>query len=226
MTTRVHRVLLIAEAANPEWVSVPLIGWSLSTALAKVTNAHLVTHIRNRDALLRAGLVEDRDFTAIDNEYIARPIWKMANKLRGGSGKGWTTLQAFSSLSYYAFEYAVWQQFGKRIAEREFDIVHRITPVSPTHQSLMARRLMKNKIPFVVGPLNGGVPWPKGFVERQYAEREWLSHVRGLFKLMPAYRSTRRDSAAILAGSKHTRSEVPRWARNKCVYIPENGIDL
>jgi glycosyltransferase involved in cell wall biosynthesis len=35
----------------------------------------------------------------------------------------------------------------------------------------------------------------------------------------------RRDSAAILVGSKHVRSEVPRWAQSKCVYIPENGID-
>jgi hypothetical protein len=37
------RVLLMAEAANPESTSVPLIGWSLSRALAKLTDAHLVT---------------------------------------------------------------------------------------------------------------------------------------------------------------------------------------
>jgi len=222
---RRHRVLLIAEAANPEWMSVPLEGWSLSRALANLTDAHLVTHVRNRDAVRRAGLVEGRDFTAIDNEHVAGPIWRLADRLRGGAGKGWTTVMAFSSLAYYSFENAIWHQFSSRIAAHDFDLVHRITPISPTHQSLIAKRLAKLNVPFVIGPLNGGVPWPKNFVDRQHAEREWLSYTRGLFKFMPAYRSTRQYSAAIIAGSKHTLSEIPKWARHKCVYIPENGFD-
>jgi glycosyltransferase involved in cell wall biosynthesis len=223
---RPYRVLLIAEAANPEWASVPLEGWSLSRALAKITDAHLVTHIRNREAIVRAGLTEGRDFSVIDNERVAGPLYKLSELLRGGTGKGWTTITAFSALAYYAFEKELWRQFKDRICAREFDLVHRITPISPTHQSLITKPLAKHGIPFVIGPLNGGVPWPKHFIDRQHAEREWLSHIRGIYKFMPGYRSMRRYCAALIAGSKYTYGEIPAWAREKCVYIPENGVDL
>jgi hypothetical protein len=75
--------------------------------------------------------------------------------IRGGKDKGWTTLQALSSLFYYFFEYEVWRLFKSRIEAKEFDLVHRITPLSPTHQSLIAKPLAQRQIPSVVGPLMG-----------------------------------------------------------------------
>jgi glycosyltransferase involved in cell wall biosynthesis len=216
----------MAEAANPEWTSVPLIGWNLSRALARIADVHVVTHVRNRGAISRRGLVEGRDFTFIDNERIAAPLYSFGERLRGGAGKGWTANTAVSSIAYYSFEAQVWKQFRDRLVSGEFDIVHRITPVSPTSQSLIASRLAKIDVPFVIGPLNGGVPWPRHFHSRQIAEREWLSYVRGLFKLMPAYRSTRRDSAAILVGSQFTYEQMPASVKSKCFYVPENGVDI
>jgi glycosyltransferase involved in cell wall biosynthesis len=219
------RVLLIAEAANPEWVSVPLVGWSLADAIARQMPAHLVTHVRNRNAIQKTGLIEGRDFTVIDSEAVARPLWRIGNLLRGKSGVSWTTSTAIAAFSYYYFEWLVWKRFGKAIQAGEFDVVHRITPLSPTVPSILARKCRRAGVPFVVGPLNGGVPWPKGFDAARRREREWLSYVRSAYKLMPGYSSMLDSAAALIIGSQDTLQQVPTKFRHKCVYLPENAIN-
>jgi glycosyltransferase involved in cell wall biosynthesis len=220
------RVLLITEAANPDWVSVPLIGWSLGRALAKLCRAHVVTQVRNLDAFLRRGLCEGVDFTAIDNEAIAGRLYRLALRLRGGSERAWGVARVMSSLAYYEFERRVWRQFGSRLTRGEFDIVHRVTPVSPATPSLLARRCRDIGVPFVLGPINGGLGWPPAFRAEQVRERERLAALRVVHRVFPGYRATRRCASAILVGSRATVADMPGQFRSKCIYVPENAVDV
>ncbi len=218
-------VLVIAEAANPEWTSVPLLGWSHTLALSKVCNVHLVTQVRNKDAIERFGWREGDCFTAINSEKIAAPFYLVSRKIRGGDQLAWTVDTAITSMAYPYFEYLCWQNFKKDLEGGRFDIVHRVTPVSPTAPSYLAKRLKKAKVPFVVGPLNGGVPWPPQFRDLQLKEREWLSLVRSVYKLMPGYRSLRSNSSCLIAGSMATKAQLPSKYSEKTLYLPENAID-
>jgi glycosyltransferase involved in cell wall biosynthesis len=223
-TARKPRILLIAEAANPLNVSVSLIGWVHSRALAEVADVHLVTESRNREAILETGLSENA-FTSIDASAGHGLAWKLALFLRGGTNLGWTINSALYTLTYPYFEWKVWRHFGKRLRRGEFDLVHRLTPLSPTNPSLLARKCARHGIPFILGPLNGGLPWPKGFGDIRRKEKEWLGYVRDLYKVLPGYRSTRKNARAIMIASGATWDQMPAQYHDKCVYIPENGIE-
>ena len=218
------RVLLIAESANPERVSVPLVGWSHCRALMDVVDGHIATQVRNQEAFERAGLGKG-DFTPIDTEGLARPFSKLETMVRGGRDKGWTTVVALRAMSNYYFEHRVWRQFRQEILDGGFDVVHRVIPVSPTIPSILAGKCLRAGVPYVIGPLNGGLRWPKWFGGARRKEREWLSYLRDAYKLLPGYASTRKHAAAIITGSRDTHAEMPASALTRCVYIPENAID-
>lgn len=218
-------VLLIAEAANPEWASVPLVGWSFATAIARATPAHIVTQVRNREAFLRQGLVEGRDFTAIDSERVARPIHRISSLLGGKRGLGWTTTMALNAIAYPYFERLVWRQFGAALRQGQFALVHRITPLSPTLPSSLAGKCHRHGVPFLLGPLNGGLRWPKGHRRVALQELEILSFLRNAYKLVPGRFATLRHASRILVGSRATEADLPARFANKVHYMPENGLD-
>jgi phosphatidylinositol alpha-1,6-mannosyltransferase len=218
------RVLILAEACNPSWSSVPLLGYNFAKALSDRPDldATLVTQVRNRESLEADPISKNVPITYIDNEAISRPLFRLSRFLRGGTSLSWTTAMALSWPAYIAFEKIVYRRFAERFRRREFDIIHRITPVSPTLSSPLSTLV---RIPMVIGPLNGGLPWPKEHPDLRAQEREWLVPLRRLYKHLPYYKSTYRHLAAVIAGSRHTASEIPLSFSGRRYYLPENGID-
>lgn len=218
------RVLLLAESANPESSSVSLEGFSLAQALGRLVDAHLVTRLPNGPALERAGWRERRDYTAIDTGPVERPVHRFETAVRKITGFGWTLTTALSAFPHAYFERRVWRAFGDAIRRRDYDLVHRLNPVSPAVPSALATRCREVGVPFVLGPLNGGVPWPREFRSALRREGEWLAYLRSGHRFVPGYRSTRAAASAILAGSTHVWGELQGY-HDRSVYIPENGID-
>jgi glycosyltransferase involved in cell wall biosynthesis len=217
----------MADTCNPEWESIPMVAWQHSRALARYVDLHLVTQQVNAENIVRAGLVEGVDFTAIDTSSVGGRGERVLAKLGFSweTGRGHSIQRAVNTFTYPWFEHLVWKRFGAQIAGGSYDLVHRIMPMSPVVPSLIARRCRRAGVPFVLGPLNGGLGWPKQFNDLRDKEGEKLSALRDAHKAVPGYRSTRANAAAILVGSRATLREMPQRYHSKCVYVPEYAVD-
>ena len=215
------RVLILAESCNPEWPSLPGVGYKACRAIADHAEVLVATHVRNRPALSRSGC-GGAEIAFLDNEYVASPLYKVSKLLRGGTEVSWTTAIAASYLPYLAFEWEAWRRFGGDLRAGRFDVVHRITPMSPTIPSPMAKW---SPVPFVLGPLNGGLRWPAAFTRELRREREFLTYARSAYRRLPYHRATYDRAAAILAAFRHTMDDVPRSALPRTIEFPEVGID-
>jgi len=219
------RILLLADDCNPQWPSLPIVGYKAAKALAEKVEVVVATHVRNRENIEQAGFGAAA-VEYVDNEYIARPLYKLATWLRGGTSVGWTTNVALAYPSYLAFEYEVWKRFEAEIKSKRFDVVHRLTPMSPTLPSPMATWASRCGVPFVVGPLNGGLMWPTEYRAELAREREWMSYLREVYRYLPYRRSTYVNSAAILSAFAHTASDIGSEFDDRKIHFPEVGVDL
>lgn len=215
------RVLILADDCNPDWPSLPVVGYKFARAIANYVDVVVVTQIRNKPNIDRDGMGK-AEVVYLDTEKIAAPINKLAVALRGGTTTGWTIQMAINYPTYLAFEWAAWKHFQQDLQKGHFDVVHRITPMSPTMPSPMAKW---SPVPFLLGPLNGNLPWPKQFTKELHREREGLSSLRNAYKLLPYYHSTYSRSACILAAFDHTIADLPASVKSKTINFPEVGID-
>ena len=112
--------------------------------------------------------------------------------------------------------------FGSRILSGDFDVVLRLLPYITVLPSPFAWFLRNGPIPFVIGPISGGLPWAKGFPQldkQRHAPGYWIWNLRGMYRYLPFARSTYAKAAAIIAGSSHTYAEFATY-REKLFFVP------
>lgn len=214
------RILLLGPDCDPERVSIPFVTYSHAAALAQLHDVTLVARSPVEDALRRA----KAPFRAIE---VVRMPWLeriYAWSLRKIFKYNYDTqvLTAFGYPFALAFEWRAWRQLRRRIFGGEFDVVLRLLPMTAVLPSPFAFFLRKGPIPFVIGPINGGLPYVQGFSQAN-SQKEWISSLRNLYRFLPFARSTYRHATAIIAASSQAYAEFAAY-RDKLFYVPENGV--
>src|SRR5438309_2971990 len=214
------RILVLAPDSNPEGVSMPYVTYCHAAALAQLHDVALVVGSPSEDPVRRA----KAPFRSI--EVVRMPLLERiyAWSLRRIFKYNYDTqvLTAFGYPFSLAFEWLAWRQLRRRIVAGEFDVVLRIMPMTPVLPSPFAFFLRKGPIPFVIGPLNGGLPWPPGFSQLEN-QKEWIANLRNVYRYLPFARSTYHHAAAIIAASSQTHAEFAEYS-DKLFFVPEPGI--
>ncbi|MGB3510820.1 MAG: glycosyltransferase family 4 protein [Microcoleaceae cyanobacterium] len=226
MTNNKLKVLLIIEQCNPEWSSVPLEGYNYFREIQKLVNATLVTHERNREAIERS--IDHNNVFYISESNFIKNYYKVASSIGSPGGKtNWPLLNTLTYPIYAEFNQKVYNKFKTAILKGEFDIVHGITPMMPRYPFKIVNACQQT--PFILGPVNGGVPFPEGFQETARKENANLNFLRAVGRyLIPGYVETYKKTHKVLSGSTYTLNllkELFKIPDKRISLFYENGID-
>jgi len=195
-----------------------MMGYQMARSIAEHADVVVATHCFFRNATEKYGGLGRAEPSYLDVHSWTKRTNALVNRFKLGTAS--STLVSFPLA--IAFERAVWQSFRGELSEGRFDLVHRLTPQSSALPSPLASW---SPVPFVIGPINGGLPYPKQFSREFRQEGEWLRLARGAVSMFPYVRSTYRNSAAILASGQHTIDRLPVRDRTKVFNLMELGFD-
>jgi glycosyltransferase involved in cell wall biosynthesis len=218
------KILLVIEACNPEFASVPLEGFRYYDALSKLADVTLITHSRNKGPLEKVRgdreIIYLQESQAMINlhRYIIDPLSKVAVI--------WQLYHILGYPIYEEFNQNAFKAAQACLAAGEYDLVHAITPMEPRYPFKVTE--LANQLPVLVGPVNGGVPFPPGFAKVALKEFAFLNFLRVLGRyLTPGYAATYRQATRVLAGSSYTRQLVAQLFKlpaHRLSLFYENGI--
>jgi glycosyltransferase involved in cell wall biosynthesis len=212
------KVLLIVEQCNPEWASVPLVGYNFFHKINKLVDATLVTHIRNKSALEKHPEYEKVFY--LEESNLNKQYYKIVAKVTANGRVNWPLYNALSYPIYEEFNRQVYQKFKTQILNGDYDIVHAITPMMPRYPFKVVT--VCQQTPFILGPVNGGIPFPPGFQETAKQEFAQFNFLRAVGRaLIPGYVETYKKADKILAGSTYTLNML-----KDLFAIPDERIDL
>jgi glycosyltransferase involved in cell wall biosynthesis len=114
------------------------------------------------------------------------------------------------------------------MATHGFTVCHQPTPVSPKHVTVLWNKEKGGLgIPLVMGPMNGGITYPKPFRSRENLfDRVFVTIGRSFAGLAHTLFPGKRRAETLMVANTRTRNALPSGVRGKIEHVVENGVDL
>lgn len=225
MNQNPFKVLLIIEQCNPGWASVPLVGYKFFQEISKRVDVTLVTHERNKKNLSQ--IHTNNQIVYISESQGLKQYYQLIKKIVFKGRMNWPIYHTLMYPFYAEFNRKTYQQFKDKILNQEYDLVHVMTPMIPRYPVKLIE--VCQQTPFILGPVNGGIPFPPGFKDKARQESAELNFLRTLGrKLIPGYTKTYRQADKVLMGSTYTFQNIKNLFNlpdEQVQLFYENGID-
>ncbi len=212
-------ILIVAENASLKFggeAALPL--HYFRTLRKRNIEAYLIIHERTRQEI-EALFSEDMDrIYFISDTAIHLFLWRCGKLLP-------------ARLSYFTFGVLLrltTQLIQRRtikqiIKEKQIDIIHQPTPVSPKEPSMT----FGMGLPVIFGPMNGGMKYPPGFSYLDNAVASQSLKIGEMFAdfinfLIPG----KRKATTLLVANQRSKEALPNGISGKVIELIENGVDL
>lgn len=210
------RLALVADNASLQMGGEAAIPYHLFRLMqGRGIDTFLVTHVRNRQELELAFPESEGKILFIEDTTAHRALFALSRRLPRRVADATTLL-----LSTLITQYVSRKVLLRLLAQRELNIIHQPTPVSPRAPSLLGAL----NIPLVIGPMNGGMQYPPAMRSGENVFTSafiWGSRkLSGIVhRLLPA----KRRAQLLLVANTRTQASLPFKTSNVFI-LPENGV--
>jgi glycosyltransferase involved in cell wall biosynthesis len=213
------RVCIVAENASFRFggeASLPLHYYS--RLRARGVEAWLIVHGRTREELQALFPDNAGRIRFIPDKWFHKLIWRLNAFLPRRVAEA-----TLGTLMVLVNQWIQRQMVRALIASDHVNVVHQPIPVSPRAPSLIC----KLGIPVVIGPMNGGMDYPKAFHRvESWATRASVALGRSCANLINWAIPGKKLAGFVLVANQRTRLALPSCVEGEVIEIPENGVDL
>ena len=213
------RICLVAEHASATFggeAILPVHYFRLLRSLG--IECWLVVHARTQDELATLFPGEQDRILYVPDLWIHKLLFRLSRYLPRRISEA-----SLGLASQLITQYNQRAMVRRLIAEQQIDILHQPIPVAPRFPSMM----FGMGIPVVIGPLNGGMEYPRAFRGNEsMVSRVAIAAARQFVNLANTLIPGKRQADVVLVANGRTRDALPTGLSGNVIELVENGIDF